>query len=95
LILFYLFVFCVLYSREKQCECFQRLVRVYETNPDDTKQLMTLMQDVQEFGQPPPEIIREIAPGLELDSDGLPKLDAAGMMSGIGGGGEDGECRIM
>jgi len=77
-------------SREKQCRCFQKLVLLYETNPEDTKRLMDLMQEVQEYGQPPPEIIKEIAPGLELDSNGLPKLDGAGMPFP-----DDGECRLM
>jgi hypothetical protein len=49
--------------------------------------LMTLMQDVQEYGQPPMEIIQEIAPGLELDQDtGMPKLN---------NGSRNDECRIM
>lgn len=54
---------------------------------------MMLMQEVQEYGQPPAEIIKDIAPGLELDSNGLPKLDGAGMPPFPDG--EDGECRVM
>jgi peroxin-19 len=77
---------CVEFRRCKQCECFQQLVHVYETDPNNSTALMTLMQDVQEYGQPPNEIIQEIAPGLELDEDGMPKLDAAGLNE---------ECRIM
>ena len=45
---------------------------------------MLLMQEAQEYGQPPAEIINEIAPGLELDEDGMPKFDPA-----------SGECGIM
>lgn len=71
--------------RKLQCDCFQKLVHVYETDPTNAMKLMDLMQDVQEYGQPPNEIIQEIAPGLELDEDGMPKLDGAA--------GE--ECRIM
>lgn len=78
--------------REKQCECFQKLVKVYETTPDDTKQLMSLMQEVQEFGQPPAEIIKDIAPGIELDANGMPKLDESGIPF-LGEGQE--ECRVM
>jgi len=66
-------------QREKQCECFQKLVRAYEENATDTKHLMELMQDVQEYGQPPPEIIQLIAPDLELDANGLPKMDGTSM----------------
>jgi hypothetical protein len=50
------------------------------------------MQDVQQYGQPPAEIIQEIAPGLELDEDGMPKLDGEGLPP-FPGNPED--CRIM
>jgi Pex19 protein family len=92
-----------LYRRQKQCDCFQRLVRVYETEPNNVAKLMDLMQQVQEYGQPPVEIIQAIAPGLELDDNGLPKLDGDTMGSGgfagfppfgDGTGGTD-ECIVM
>jgi len=51
---------------------------------------MELMQEVQEFGQPPREIIQEIAPGLELDANGLPKLEGSGLPFGT-----NEECRVM
>lgn len=63
---------------------------MYETTPDDTKQLMVLMQEVQEYGQPPEEIIKEIAPGMELDANGLPKVDGSGLPFS-----ENEECRVM
>lgn len=44
------------------------------------------------YGQPPQEIINEIAPGLELDEDGMPKMNPLESM--FGGGGNE-ECRIM
>jgi peroxin-19 len=56
-----------------------------------TSELLELMQQVQEYGQPPQEIIQDIAPGLELDEDGMPKMNP--MMPGLGGGDED--CRMM
>ena len=43
------------------------------------------------YGQPPAEIIKDIAPGLELDEEGVPKLDA---MDGMPFG-ENEECSIM
>jgi hypothetical protein len=43
-------------------------------------------QLLHRYGQPPSEIVMEIAPGLELDVDGAPKMDLLH-------GGE--ECRIM
>ena len=68
-------------SRRQQCETFQLLVRVYETEPENTAKLIDHMQRAQEYGQPPPEIIADIAPDLRLDADGLPQMDEA--------------CRIM
>ena len=44
------------------------------------------------YGQPPPDIIKEIAPGLDLDEEGVPKLDG---MGGFPFGGENEECNIM
>jgi len=44
------------------------------------------------FGQPPTEIIKDIAPGLELDADGLTKMDGSGGMPFPGG---DEDCRVM
>jgi Pex19 protein family len=66
---------------------------VRQTRPEDTAQLMALMQEVQEYGQPPAEIIHEIAPGMELDANGLPKLN--GPVPPFATGGENDECSIM
>ena len=54
------------------------------------------------YGQPPQEIINDIAPGLELDEDGMPKMNPFDMLGGAGGGmppfgagvGEE-DCTIM
>jgi peroxin-19 len=69
------------------------LVTVYEdeSGNNQTGRLMDLMQQVQEYGQPPSEIINEIAPALELDEEGMPKL--GGFPFGAGGPNE--ECTIM
>jgi peroxin-19 len=81
---------CILYRRSKQCECFRKVVNVYESEPNNVGKLIELIQEVQEYGQPPQEIIREIAPGIELDADGIPKMDDTGLpLSG------NEECRIM
>jgi hypothetical protein len=54
---------------------------------------MELMQEVQEYGQPPADIIQEIAPDIELDANGIPKMggDDSGGIPNLG----QEECRIM
>jgi peroxin-19 len=58
----------------KQYQYFQRIVAVYETEPDNFPRLMELMHDIQEFGQPPSEIIKELAPGLDFNEEGMPVM---------------------
>lgn len=65
-----------------QYQYFQRIVHVYETEPNNFDRLMELMQDIQEYGQPPVEIIKELAPELEFDAEGMPIMNSGG-----GGGG--------
>ena len=44
------------------------------------------MYDVQQFEQPPAEIIKDLAPGLKFDENGVPVMPnlGAGAMSGNG-----------
>lgn len=44
------------------------------------------MQEVQDHGQPPADLVQTIAPGLSLDADGLPQF---------GGGSDSEDCRTM
>jgi peroxin-19 len=82
-------------QRQQQFKIFQQLVQVYEDNDNNNKtdRLMDLMQQLQQFGQPPTEIINEIAPELQLNNEGLPFLDGSSL--GGAGIGKDGECMIM
>jgi len=57
---------------------FQLLVMAYETDPDNFSHITALMQQLQEYGNPPADIIRELAPGLELSPDGMPQLPNMG-----------------
>lgn len=61
-----------------QYQYFQRIVAVYETEPDNYPRLMELMADIQEYGQPPSEIIKELAPGLEFNEEGMPIMPGMG-----------------
>mmetsp|Transcript_1806 Transcript_1806/g.2597 ORF Transcript_1806/g.2597 Transcript_1806/m.2597 type:complete len:378 (-) Transcript_1806:224-1357(-) len=75
-----------------QYQYFQRIVDVYETDPDNFARLVELMQDIQEFGQPPAEIIKELAPDLEFDEEGMPNIGNMGI-TGMPPGNEN--CSIM
>jgi len=88
----------------KQYQFIQRICAVYETTPDNFERLMELMQDMQECGKPPEEIIRELAPGLEFGSDGMPVMPnmgpgfpglPGGVMPGIPGMGGQQQCLLQ
>ena len=64
----------------KQYQYFQRIVHIYEFDPDNVARLTELMQEIQEYGQPPPELIKELAPDLDFDKDGMPRMDG-GLMN--------------
>jgi hypothetical protein len=55
-------------------QCFQKLVLTYEMEPDNFPRILELFQDLQDTGNPPVEIVKELAPGLELGADGLPAM---------------------
>lgn len=61
-------------SRCNQYAGLQGLLKVYETEPENSERLFELMKEVQEFGLPPSDIVVEIAPDLSLDEDGVPQL---------------------
>ena len=70
---------------------------------------MELMFDLQQYGQPPADIIKDLAPGLQFDENGMPIMPnmGSGMMPEMPGGpnmpnlGEattamaNGQCSIM
>eukprot|EP00941_MAST-03F_sp_MAST-3F-sp1_P002432 g2432.t1 len=62
----------------RQYQYIQRICACYETQPDNFERLMELMQDMQECGQPPAEIVKELAPGLQFGSDGMPIMPNMG-----------------
>ncbi|KAI9298162.1 Pex19 protein, partial [Neoconidiobolus thromboides FSU 785] len=48
-----------------------------KSTPENTKsqvKVMDLMQEMQELGQPPAELLKMVSPGLEVGEDGQPKL---------------------
>lgn len=89
----------------KQYQYFQQIVAVYESEPDNYARLSELMQEMQETGQPPSEIVKDLAPGLQFDDEGMPIMPnmGPGMFPGMAGmpgmplGGAPGQeqCSIM
>jgi len=71
-----------------QYQSFQKILAVYVTEPDNFPRLMELMFDMQQYGQPPAEIIQDLAPGLRFDENGMPIMPNMGatMMPGQGQG---------
>ena len=67
-----------------QYQTFQKILAVYDTEPDNFPRLMELMFDMQTYGQPPASIIKDLAPGLQFDENGMPIMPnmGAGMMPG-------------
>jgi peroxin-19 len=59
----------------KQETCFQRIVASYERAPNDTKVIMDLMTEMQNYGQPPKELVKDLLPpGVDFNQDGLPAI---------------------
>ncbi|TMW64822.1 hypothetical protein Poli38472_008989 [Pythium oligandrum] len=89
----------------KQYRYFQEIIAVYESEPDNFARLSELMQEMQETGQPPSEIVKELAPGLQFDDEGMPVMPnmGAGMFPGMagmpgfpmGGGAGQEQCTLM
>ncbi|EIN05462.1 Pex19 protein, partial [Punctularia strigosozonata HHB-11173 SS5] len=65
---------------ERQYSCVQQIVEVFEdpsySDEDAQKgtRIVTLMNEMQSHGSPPPEIMGPLPPGLDVGPDGLPKL---------------------
>lgn len=54
----------------KQYELIKELNRAYETDPANFKKIVDLMQKMQECGQPPNDIVHELAPDFDLSTLG-------------------------
>jgi len=71
----------------KQQKTVSKIVAIFEEkdysdeNPEIGLKVMSLMNEMQEHGAPPTEIMGELPPGMALGADGLPQLPQ--------------DCRIM
>lgn len=62
----------------KQYQYMQKIVAVFETEPDNFDRLTMLLMEMQQYGQPPSDIIKELAPGLQFSPDGMPLMPNMG-----------------
>ncbi|KAI8813753.1 Pex19 protein [Cladochytrium replicatum] len=78
---------------EKQFEIVKEIVALFdeseseESTPEESKKVADLMTKMQEYGDPPEDMMKELAPGLETGPDGLPKFP--GMPGGLPGAGDN------
>eukprot|EP00877_Chromochloris_zofingiensis_P015170 jgi/Chrzof1/9907/Cz04g20120.t1 len=63
---------------EAEMKCYEaqyasicRLCDAYETDPDNYSKLMTLLQEMQACGEPPPEIVEDMSSAIAADLPGL------------------------
>ena len=77
---------------ERQLELVRALCSTYETAPGDSARILQLMTAMQECGQPPAEIVAELA-GPEA-AGGLLGGGPLGRQAG-GGLPQGGECCVM
>ncbi|KAL3141031.1 Natural resistance-associated macrophage protein [Trebouxia sp. C0010 RCD-2024] len=68
----------------QQFQHIQEITRLYEQEPDNFPKLINLLQQMQACGEPPKEIVDEMAPALALDANGQPQLPS-GLSSVLGG----------
>ncbi|XP_010933673.1 peroxisome biogenesis protein 19-2 [Elaeis guineensis] len=54
----------------RQYELILKLNDVYENEPENFSKIVDLMQNMQECGQPPNDIVQELAPDLDLNNLG-------------------------
>eukprot|EP00802_Teleaulax_amphioxeia_P017282 Tamp_17434.p1 GENE.Tamp_17434~~Tamp_17434.p1 ORF type:complete len:281 (+),score=78.25 Tamp_17434:106-948(+) len=57
----------------RQLAVIREICDTYDKEPDNTDKVVELMQRMQECGQPPPEIVKDLGGGVELDEKGMPK----------------------
>lgn len=63
----------------KQLQCITELIYIYENDPTNYPVLMNTLQTMQGCGNPPDDIVEELAPGMKFGGEG------GGMGMGMGG----------
>lgn len=80
------------YSR--QYAYIKELCEVYDSTPDDYHRIVDIMQNMQACGQPPNDLVQELAPGMDFGGDGLPFLSDL-LREGDQGAGLTQNCSLM
>lgn len=75
-----------------QLAAYRRVLAHYDSEPGNFPRLMELIAELQAHGQPPPEIVSELAPGLDLGGDGGAAGGGLGLLGGQAGAPE---CAVM
>lgn len=55
----------------KQLQCIIELIYIYENDPTNYPVLMDVLQTMQGCGNPPDDIVEELAPGMKFGGDGM------------------------
>ena len=53
-----------------QYQIIKDLIQVYENEPENFNKIVEFMQKMQEYGQPPSDIVQELAPDFDLSNLG-------------------------
>jgi len=76
----------------KQYECVQKICVAFESADASQENIINLMQEMSDCGQPPQDIIQELAPGVQFGADGMPILPGGEGAAAFGG---QNPCSIM
>ena len=71
---------------EAQRLCGGTIVAHYDSDSGEFDARVVLLQEMQSKGQPPQELVDELAPGLTFGDDGMPNLFGGGSGGGAGAG---------
>ncbi|KAH6582882.1 hypothetical protein BASA50_006540 [Batrachochytrium salamandrivorans] len=69
---------------QNQLEAVKEIVLIYKKLPEDeptaeqSKEIMDLLAKIQSFGNPPDDLMKEMAPGMETGMGGMPAVPGAG-----------------
>ncbi|KAI8923512.1 Pex19 protein family-domain-containing protein [Entophlyctis helioformis] len=69
---------------EDQLDAIKTMIAFFDSLPgedlseEDSKRVMDMMNHIQTFGNPPDDLLKDMTPGMESGTDGMPKLPDEG-----------------